>query len=268
MSVRRLKAVDDSRQGSLLAPGYLESEGDPGIQMLVEMARQREIDPWDIDIIEVTDRYLQKLDSRGEMDLPVSGRMFFYAAVLVRLKAEILSRETEESARLPEDLDGDDYWDEGDCGYGDDDWSDSALLSGGKPQLKVLVYPRPERVERRPVTLSDLIQALQRYESVSQRHERQRSESSPVALEECKASAHQEELGKEIELLASEVSRVLAERPVVLFQELLEGGLGRVATFQALVFLAAEGVVELHQERFYGPLRIQAVQEAPEENVG
>ncbi len=75
-------------------PEVLEIERtDPGIEILVEMAERREIDPWDIDIIQVTNGYLQRLDERGMMNLPVTGKMFFYAAVLLRMKAEALARQ-------------------------------------------------------------------------------------------------------------------------------------------------------------------------------
>jgi chromatin segregation and condensation protein Rec8/ScpA/Scc1 (kleisin family) len=60
------------------------------VEILVGLAERGEIDPWNIDILEVTDRFLGELDRRRELDLRVSGRTLFYAATLLRLKSEFL----------------------------------------------------------------------------------------------------------------------------------------------------------------------------------
>ena len=59
--------------------------GDRGIDVLVDLAKAGQIDPWNIDIIDVTDKYLRTLDVTKEADLRLSGRALFYAAVLLRL---------------------------------------------------------------------------------------------------------------------------------------------------------------------------------------
>src|SRR5512137_2158089 len=60
------------------------------VEILVGLAERGEIDPWNIDIIEVTDRFLNELESRRELNIQVSGRTLFYAATLVRMKSEQL----------------------------------------------------------------------------------------------------------------------------------------------------------------------------------
>ena len=41
------------------------------IEILVQLAERGEIDPWKIDIVEVTDRFFSELERRKEMDLRV-----------------------------------------------------------------------------------------------------------------------------------------------------------------------------------------------------
>ena len=65
---------------------------DLGIELLVETVRDGKMDPWHLDIIEVTDRYLEKIDTMDYRNLTVSGRLFFYASVLLRLKAKYTAR--------------------------------------------------------------------------------------------------------------------------------------------------------------------------------
>ncbi|HPM54149.1 MAG TPA: segregation/condensation protein A, partial [Methanoculleus sp.] len=60
------------------------------VEILAGMAERGEIDPWNVDIVDVTDRFLAELDRRKELDLRVSGRTLFYAACLLRLKSEYL----------------------------------------------------------------------------------------------------------------------------------------------------------------------------------
>jgi hypothetical protein len=58
------------------------------VEILVGMAERGEIDPWNINIIEVTDRFLLELERRRQLNLQVSGRTLFFAATLLRLKSE------------------------------------------------------------------------------------------------------------------------------------------------------------------------------------
>ena len=39
------------------------------VEILVQMAERGEIDPWNIDIVDVTDRFLDELERRKEIDL-------------------------------------------------------------------------------------------------------------------------------------------------------------------------------------------------------
>ena len=65
------------------------------VEILVQMAERGEIDPWNIDIVEVTDRFLAELERRRELDLRVSGRTLFYSSVLLRMKSEYLDSQQE-----------------------------------------------------------------------------------------------------------------------------------------------------------------------------
>ncbi len=63
---------------------------------MVELASKGEIDPWNIDIIEVTDKFLKKLEELKQLDLRVSGRTLLYASMLLRMKSEVLVDEKQE----------------------------------------------------------------------------------------------------------------------------------------------------------------------------
>src|SRR5581483_10470461 len=83
-----LEAEREDLEKEIAAAG---AGGDPGIALLLELARAGRIDPWNIDIIKVTDEYLRALDKLDARDLARSARCIFYAAALVHLKARALA---------------------------------------------------------------------------------------------------------------------------------------------------------------------------------
>nr|HPM60845.1 segregation/condensation protein A [Methanoregulaceae archaeon] len=122
------------------------------VEILVQMAERGEIDPWNIDIVEVTDRFLSELERRKELDLRISGRTLFYAAILLRMKSEYLdlSGDTEDE-EVPDDDDG----------FGiEDDFPEGA--GGPIEQLEREIRRRLDRknLRKRPVTLFELILEL------------------------------------------------------------------------------------------------------------
>lgn len=85
------------------------------IALLIDLAERGEIDPWDVQVVEVIDRFLSKLKpvlevpsleagrAPYEADLLQSGQAFLYTSILLLLKADTLARsEIEEEPELLE----------------------------------------------------------------------------------------------------------------------------------------------------------------------
>lgn len=67
------------------------------IAILIDLAQQGEIDPWDVQVIKVIDRFISELglmdeniSSATQADLPRSGQAFLWASMLVLFKADTL----------------------------------------------------------------------------------------------------------------------------------------------------------------------------------
>ena len=73
-----------------------EGNNEEPISILVKMVKDGLVDPWNIDIADLTDKFLAELEARREMNLRVSGLTIFYLSVLLRLKAESLEEPEEE----------------------------------------------------------------------------------------------------------------------------------------------------------------------------
>ena len=67
------------------------------VELLVQLAEEGEIDPWDIDVVTVTDKFLDRLD---DADLRTGGRALFYASVLLRMKSDAMWTDEEPEAAL------------------------------------------------------------------------------------------------------------------------------------------------------------------------
>lgn len=58
--------------------------------IILDLINSEQLDPWDIDLVVLTNRYLEKLQELEEANLFVSSKVLFAAALLLRIKSEYL----------------------------------------------------------------------------------------------------------------------------------------------------------------------------------
>jgi segregation and condensation protein A len=236
-----------------LTPLEAVTTHDRGIEILVELAKNGQIDPWHIDVVDVTDKYLKTLDVTKEADLRLSGRCLFYAAVLLRLKGEALAEE--EAAEEP-DLEVD---------YEIDEEAEEMII---RPAVHVLDQAIARRTSAkqprtRPTTLVELIAELQRLEE----QERERAMSSDNAMRRHRATpeeqrqaviqmTHEEDLEGDIDRLTILLSEWLTSTGTVLLSDVLAQCPDPRGAFLALLFLDSRGKIALEQPAFYDEILI------------
>lgn len=257
------------------------------VELLVQLAEEGEIEPWDIDIVEVTDAFLAKLDAA---DLRTSGRALFYASVLLRMKSDemLASDEQEEEEAF------DDWEAELGMGMGMDD-PDAPPAEDPIAGLEAEMERRLERKQARgsPETLDELVRELRDAERDSWWKESReydtsgsprgfqrgtqtldyhsadefRAEDEPTA-DDVTGTAHGEDIEETIDRVYEALDdQYSAGRDEVLFAEVETTGGSRVETFLALLFLSHRGQVRLQQDELFGDLWIRnpaAVGEANE----
>jgi segregation and condensation protein A len=59
-------------------------------EIIYDLINTEQLDPWNIDIIILTDRYLKKIEDLEEADFFVSSKVLLAASLLLRIKSEIL----------------------------------------------------------------------------------------------------------------------------------------------------------------------------------
>lgn len=249
------------------------------ITILIEQAERGEIDPWDVQVIEVIDRYLELMAPQAtvrgyEADLSQSGQAFLSASMLVLFKANTLMQLTTLQS-LEEDV-ADDVILENEDG----------VLQGHRLQLERHLRRRPAAMPppKRRVTLQELIEQLQLManqlklvEKVS-KPLRPKRQPTAQAMREALELAHQENLTE----VAGELEQVLhlAAKELHLEQNCLnleqlvqlwtqtkqahQNGSAHqsehsdlVSVFWALLLLSAQSKVELFQEEFYQEIKIR-----------
>jgi len=59
-------------------------------EIIYDLINTEQLDPWDINITLLTEKYLQKIERLEEADFFVSSKVLLAAALLLRIKSEIL----------------------------------------------------------------------------------------------------------------------------------------------------------------------------------
>jgi segregation and condensation protein A len=237
-------------------PGILE---DP-VEILVGLAERGEIDPWNIDIIEVTDRFLSELERRRELNLQLSGRTLFYAATLLRMKSEQLDQSTGEDEVAGEG-DGDGFGEDYDLALDSDVAYEGRL--GPIERLEHEIQRRLDRKNQRksPITLFELIMELKNIEKEERRRRRMAADPAEAFLidaDEVVSIAHEEGFQESSLTRLEEYLEGLEIDEEMTLRELcerMEWGIPEV--YIPLLFLALDGRCSLRQEEFFGDIWVQ-----------
>ena len=75
-----------------------------GPEVLVEMSAKGEIDPWDVDLVYVIDKFLNKLaDRQDKQELKEAARIIFFVSVLLKLKSQRIYQKPNNQPALGDD---------------------------------------------------------------------------------------------------------------------------------------------------------------------
>lgn len=205
--------------------------GEPA-EVLVELAKKGEIDPWDIDIARTTQRFLEYIDSLEKRDLRIPARTLLYAAMLLRMKSDFVEGSRDEEPELiPDEI----------------EFEVEETIDG-------LPQPPIRRHTKRPVTLEELISELRNAEMVGRRKAmRERWPESPV--EKAMDISHEEGIEDRIKALGPILDNLFASGKVAAFTDIKSKE--RVMDYVSLLFMAQRRQVWLEQEEFFQELYIR-----------
>ncbi|MDI9632517.1 MAG: segregation/condensation protein A [Methanolinea sp.] len=229
------------------------------VEILVQMAERGEIDPWNIDIVQVTDRFLEELERRKELDLRISGRTLFYAALLLRMKSEYLAAAGHDG--------------EEECG--DEEFGEGVIFdiggvceTGGEGlgPIELLEREIKRRLDRKylrkpPTTLFELILELRAAEREQRRRQRymQGFDAALIVVEDIVDIAHDEGYRDAAQAILCQCGEKIASEGIVTLREIASMmGKDVVDVYIPLLYLMFEEKILIWQEEFFGEVFVGA----------
>lgn len=243
-----------------LSPANQELDG---IEILVHLAKTGKINAWNIDIVDITDKYLQHMFQMKAQNLRVTGRTLLFASILLRLKSNDLDyidiNEFDENQDQTDELEMSD--DEFEAEY-ENDYNTNNVVSFDE----VLQRRTSVRLNRnRVVTLKDLIRQLEFYEmldkkqSLKNAHERAKRRVRNYANltpDDIVNLAHDEYIEAGVEKLKANLEQIFEHEQKVDLNSLILLGMDKITAYISLLFLCAQSDYDLRQEEFYSDLYV------------
>mgnify|MGYP001603214363 CR=1 FL=1 len=213
--------------------------------IVYELVKSEQMDPWDIDVSLLTQKYIEMLRTFKEHDFRVSGKVLLAAAILLKMKSNKL--------------------------VGDDLSELDKLLMGVEDEMEELGFeenaqieklteipsliPRTPQPRKRKVSIFDLVEALERALEVKKR--RLLHSIPPLNLEAPKKKKDITEIIREVygKIKSFFISAI---KDKLTFSKLLpsESKDDKVHTFIPLLHLAQQNKIELVQENAFGEIEI------------
>jgi segregation and condensation protein A len=205
-------------------------------ELIYNIVSYEGLDPWDIDIIELTDSFLNYIDGLKFLDFRIPAKVVLVAAILLKLKSDVLS---------PMKMEGTGYFPE-----------DIKLLDEYekiKLELENIEFKPPiERHVKRKVTVEELIDALRKAMKVKEKKDVIRRKLGKRIRAEI---GEEEDIELRINNLMSEIDTLMIKlkSDKVTFSKIVDKWERSeiVRHFMPLLYLSSRGKVDTDQKEFF-----------------
>jgi segregation and condensation protein A len=215
--------------------------------ILYDLVRKEQMDPWDINVSEIAQKYIQMVKTIQQMDFRISGKVLLAAAILLKIKSSrLVGDDMLEFDRLlyaTEEIDQDQFYDE----------LQEINKTSSQPDTPGLI-PRTPQPRKRKVSIYDLVNALEQALEVKRR--RIVRSIPPMQME-----APQKKI--DVSMMIKRVyGRILdffsKGSHVVLFTDLVPSDSRRdkVMTFIPLLHLSNQRKIDLWQRQHFGDIEV------------
>ena len=236
-----------------------------GIEVLVQMAKQGKIDPWNIDIADIADKYMLHIAESKSNNLRVTGRALFFLAVLLKLKSNILVGIDPMQFEVQDEINPE-YDESDDSRFSDDLYYQDYYPDNVIPIEDIIQRRTSVKLNRnRIVTLKDLIRQLEFYEQLDkkqavknslERAKRRVRNYANMSADDIINLAHEEYIENSVKILHENLIKIFEKEEKVELNTLTLLGLDKISAYIALLFLTAESEFDLEQEEFYSDLYV------------
>jgi segregation and condensation protein A len=206
----------------------------------MDLVLSREIDPWDIDIIDLTNKFLERIRQLKTLDLRISGKTILTASILLRMKSEQLmvdeKKEEEDDAFF-------DFW--------EDIENAEFEMEDIKPPLR--------RRNAGKMTLPELFDAL--IDALEEGEKPKRKIIAKIGPQLYHIDEIKADIRKQVEKLYEHLLELKALYNVIPFSHLLEErtSLELARLFLYILFLYSDKKIEVTQETMFGEIFIKVL---------
>ena len=201
------------------------------VDILLQLVTMGKVDPWNIDIVDLTEKYIERLREMKELDLRLSARAILAASILLRMKTEALL-----------------------YGNGEEEEKEEERI-----RVEVEPLAPPLRRVERYYTFDDLIEALMDALEEAEKRKPRKRKRVEIDEEVFVVDDFRVDVEKHVNRLYEIVKRLYKEsKERISFWDLIFDPSPKIVarTFLYLLFLANRGKIELLQEEPFGEIYI------------
>jgi len=209
-------------------------------EILVDVVKNQNLDPWDIDLSLISQKYLEQVKELKKLNLKVSANVVLASSILLRYKSDswvLTQQETIVPIMIPDEI-----------------YSEPIV-----PQLESVL-----RTTTRKVSLEELIAAMEdimsKEKKKAERQNRLLERIIPDSLLEIAADS--EDFEKKLKESLEKIKKNIDEENLVLFSDLLENrtSAGIINCLIPVLHLANDGKIAVWQEKAFGEIFIHLLE--------
>jgi segregation and condensation protein A len=204
------------------------------VEILMDLVISDELDPWDIDVADIANRFIEEVKKMTKLNLRLSGKTILASSILLRMKSDSLVPKEEPS--FEEDF----GWD-----YFPDEQADEIMPIG---------TPVRRRGERK-TTLFELIDALQR--ALNEEMIRKNFPSGERPKPKMVIPIDEETMKERMTKIYDTLQELTKATEVVRFSDLLQGKREDIiAVLVTLLYLDSQRQITIWQKELFGEIFI------------
>ena len=233
------------------------------IEILIDLVVNNQLDPWQIDIIDIADKFAARLLQMEKLDLRISAKTLLTASILLRMKSEILLQEGENLTRpqieqILQESQGNSI-------------DEITQLLNQYPTLQALIeatqppIAQPLRAQelKRKITFFELLESLQkslndiRLKALKYNLQPRAIETKEIAVDLI------EEIGERVKILLGQILNLTQNSKTIRFSDLIVEWTPSeiVRILLPLLFLANQRKVKISQPEWCGEIYITLSEE-------
>lgn len=223
------------------------------------MAQNGEIDPWDVDLEIVTEKYLSRIQSSITNNLKEAGKAIFFASTLLRMKSDILSMQAASALNIGREND-------------EDYLLEQELMDFNLQEIQLGVLDTAivrksinKKTRYRPIKLEDLLLALRDAQEEDEKRKRRSFDLSQfmdmdifiepeIESDDMLELTHAEDIEEAINKSKVYLKEYLLNGNGIKFSRLCGFLQSWSNAFLVVLFLSHENNVKIIQQDFYGEL--------------